>query len=851
MRSWTTSFIVALVFVFGGFEVRAEWPTLRGSVERGGFVAGELKAPFRLAWVRHFVGERMGTAVEPIVGGGNVFAATHAGSVYALDAETGRPRWLFRGGGPFLASPAYAEGILIAACTDGVITALDVKTGAITWSSLPRRGGFAASPAIAEGRVFIGSRTGNFYALDLHTGAVIWQCRCAAPVRQAAAYASGKIYVMAEDLCLRALDSKTGRLLWTSRRVNGQSARDYYPVIARDGEHTVCIVRTSPVETMSRHIGRDRSLLCRLAGVDETSWKTVDRWIKSDEAQGNPEGWEREQAGIVAYLKEQPTARTFSVFDAETGKERRHAPVLWCAGCQGVGAPPVRLPDGRLLVFYRSAYGNWNHGVAPLVGLGLLNLAANRITPLSHGHGRQPPWNTFWGTADESQNFQVVGNTVLIVHQGTLSAFDLTTRKLSLICGKRDTWGGFPNLPWARNEWHGPGRGGVAVVGKRLYWQTGSRILCIVAGDRGEPAPDTPVEGEDVPVRTRQKTRIAGREEIISRLRTAVEEVLSARWAPLYVEPGLAGREFFFQQSGELFAALSLAYSHLPAEVRARVKQRLAEEWGKHPPFSEKAWYSLREGKRRETFTVPSSLLEPRHDRRRRDPFGNCQAMWLYAGRCGEWARVRAAWPHIKALFKGFQASGWELDPTKGALEANRYHAAVGGFAAMAMALEDRAVSEEASVRGKKLEGRLVDCWQRAARGADMPVFRDIAAWDAFHGKGSLLFKSVSGHRAKLALFHELTRETAAAIRQQVPEATRVWQVFETLCPTWHLSGEERQLHCGENFVDPPDFALAAFRASVWLGDGNFVAAAARLDLPFCRADLTYVTKLAIALDLP
>jgi len=47
-------------------------------------VASQLRPPFRLAWVRHFVNERIGTCVEPIVAEGKVFITTHNGSVYAL-----------------------------------------------------------------------------------------------------------------------------------------------------------------------------------------------------------------------------------------------------------------------------------------------------------------------------------------------------------------------------------------------------------------------------------------------------------------------------------------------------------------------------------------------------------------------------------------------------------------------------------------------------------------------------------------------------------------------------------------------------------------------------------------------
>jgi hypothetical protein len=88
---------------------------------------------------------------------------------------------------------------------------------------------------------------------------------------------------------------------------------------------------------------------------------------------------------------------------------------------------------------------------------------------------------------------------------------------------------------------------------------------------------------------------------------------------------------------------------------------------------------------------------------------------------------------------------------------------------------------------------------------------------------------------------------TSAAI---APEAVaKVWEMFSLLYRTWPLVGEERQVHFGENFVDPPDLALGGFKALAWLRNGSAEELAKNIDLPFCRADLYYVTKLALVLE--
>lgn len=131
-----------------------------------------------------------------------------------------------------------------------------------------------------------------------------------------------------------------------------------------------------------------------------------------------------------------------------------------------------------------------------------------------------------------------------------------------------------------------------------------------------------------------------------------------------------------------------------------------------------------------------------------------------------------------------------------------------------------------------------------------MPVFLDIAQWDEFIGSGDALFSRIIPHKARVALFHDLTPEVATSLKANAPDAVdKLWRLFETLCPTWHLVGEERNVHYGENFLDPPDFALNAFKAMAWLRDAPADELSRRLDIPFCRADLSYVTKISLVLE--
>jgi hypothetical protein len=841
----------------------ADWSTIRGGNTRSGFTPVEIKPPFRLAWERHFDGERIGTVLEPIAvrqalgksqSGleqvGKVFVATHQGNLYALNSGTGQPIWRFQARGPFLHSPACVDDQVVAASTDGTIYTLDAESGRILSMHFAGTGGFSASPAVANGIAFIGTRAGDFMALDLRQKKVLWRQTLGAPIRQTAAVDGNRVFVTAEDLKVRSLDFASGEIIWTSAPLAGQTARDSYPIITHSDGRTFIIIRTNPLLNMAQRIARDRSLLSRNAGIDDSDWRKVDAWIKSSQARGTPELWAREQQAIIKHLDENPDARSFHVLDAASGKEAFTPPVLWAGGCQGIGVQPALAADGRWVVLYRSAYGNWNLGVAPLVALGLLDIGQNKVTPLFHQHGTQPPWNTFWGTADEAQSLQVAGKTVLIVHQGTLSGFDLDSLRLFPIWGKRDTYGGFNNPPWARNEWHGPSRSSVAILDYRIYWQTGSRILCIVTGESGEPAEPTLIKPEQVASSTAPRPPQRTRPELRAQLKSAVEELLAQRWAPLLVEPGLAGRDFSFEHSGEYFEALAWAYPHLPDELKPQLKAQLAQEWQQHQPFSPQTWYPPGQGARREWFSVTGELLARRGNDPQFHPFGNVHAARLYALRCGEKKLLAEHWPAIEGAYKDFIDSGWQLDGQKGDLFANRYLASLLAFAQISHETGHADLAKDAQQRADSTAEALLAWWNRAAGRGTLTTFEGPSQLDPFLGQGDAISLRITPHRHKLALFHDLSPDVAALIRAKAPDAfDKVWRAFSALHQTWQLTGEERQVHFGENFIDPPDLAVSAYKALAWLGGASAEQLEAAIDLPFCRADLYHIIKLSLTLE--
>lgn len=879
----------------GPASLGSDWPTVRGNARRDGRTSDCVERPYEKKWIRWWPGETVTTCVEAIVAGGKIFLGSRQGRVHALDAETGADLWTFQADGPILHAPCFAgTAVYFATASPGsTVYRLSALDGAVRFAARGGPGGFSTSPLVAEGLVLVGGRDGVFYAIDAETGKIAWTLRTGGPIRTTAAAAEGRVFFASDDMRARAAEISTGKLLWESEKFQGQTPRDYYPVLVGK----FAIYRTNPVEGMGAHLARTYSLIGRNAGIDMSSWQNVDAFVKSGKTRGSPELFEKEERAVLAFLEEHPPARTFYVLEQASGREALRAPVLWAAGCQGVGIPPVSTGGERAVVFTRTAYGNWSLGVAPLVGLRLLDLAAEpkplegalgpvptaRSVPLFHTAGHQPPWNTFWGTADETTNYSVGGHLLYACHQGTISAFDLQTGELFPIWGERDTWGGEPGLPWARNEWHGPARGSLAISGDSLYWVTGSRLIAIRGRARGESAakkaPAEAPKGPEAPrsmelrippgpepslAEAREDTlarRIlerphvtavdpSRRERFRGQIERLVEEALqSPKLAPLFVEVGLAGRDFFFDASSETIAALALAYPWVREELKQRIVERARREFELHPLCGPESRYPLDGSERRELYEVPKALLSGRPEEPEALP--EAWALDLYGSKTGDWSAVEKLWPRAKRAFEGFRSKGWTLDPERGERFMNARIAGLIGTARLARRFGDPELAEEAARLAARALLRLAEHWRKGVEQMHLVRnFEGVAQLDRFIGSGDPLFFRIEPHRHKIAKFLDLTPEVGRALRELLgPQAVVYLELVDLLCPTWYLAWEERQVHFGENYIDFPDQALAIFRAKRFVGGEGAEALERFLDIPWCRADLYHIEKLVLALE--
>jgi len=110
---------------------------------------------------------------------GRIYATNGLGYVVALDASNGGIHWQVRPGGPLRGAPTVAYDSVFVMSQDNQIYSLRTSNGETIWSgaaSLEIAGVFgSASPAVAQGTVVAGFSSGELSAFRYENGRALWQ----------------------------------------------------------------------------------------------------------------------------------------------------------------------------------------------------------------------------------------------------------------------------------------------------------------------------------------------------------------------------------------------------------------------------------------------------------------------------------------------------------------------------------------------------------------------------------------------------------------------------------------------------------------------------------------------------
>jgi outer membrane protein assembly factor BamB len=902
MRPACRKRFAALCIVFGmTLPLRGDWPTLHNDYQRSGHSDEVVRGPYERKWWRDFHDEMIATRCEAIVGNGHVFIGTFAGNLYALRIADGRTAWRFTANGPIGASPCYRDGRLYVGSDDafdrGTLYCLDATEGDVIWQTATP-GGIWASPACDGSRVYVGDRSGRFHAVHVADGTPAWSLATGYMILKPASFSTDgqRIVFGSEDMHVYCV-SPEGRLIWKTPKLPGLSLRDQGPTIWQG----LAIVRTNPADAFHTVLGRNGELLeaiQREIPLSDEDQVLLDKWgdlLLAPRAERRA----AENAGVVRYLKENRHDQCFFALDLENGSEPWIAPVLFTSGLHNPPTPPTFHPQtGDLYTLSRSALTWYVRGVRRYTCL----VRIDRQTGLPNWYWPErelPNWGAFPMIPDETQALSSMGDLVVGTHQGELGWLDPKSGAVTSISRTRDTYAGIfgPGalggsfdearrraeegyLTGMPNEWHGPDRAILSISDGRMFWIAGSQVVCL-AGPEVQQAtaacaespgllkmrlPDV-VPGGNVANRGRGRvdrslpqqqisvdelreclagsgdptSTVSG--DLVSRVRQQLDAQLTLlmrggdngrAWAPLVIQLGIGREERHFARTADTLQIVSLALPHVSPPLRRQAVAYLDSLVAAGCPLN--LPQHAADGARREPFELGPEMGDfarrvPRYEPGVQDMY----SLWAYAHHADRWPVVLEQVPDIRKRFDRFAADVPAFDPDDLQDDAaQQLNARIAGVLG-AVRIFNQAGDSARRDRGWELLAQMVTQRVHHER-ADHRLVRPTRG------------ESGGIHQARVPRYVGLVPELSHILQRFAGDAVagHITDLRQAL-PLWYQAYGERMIG-GENYISPPHLARGIFQA--W-ADGTPAAAedlAAKLDQPWCQADLYYIEKCAAVL---
>ena len=871
----------------------APWPTIHRDNQRSGYTNEIIAGPYERKWFADFSDEMIATRVEAILAEDKCFVGTFAGRLYALDVASGKTDWSFRAAGAIGASPCYRERRIYFGADDGNLYCLSADNGRELWRYAAGAGVWV-SPACDGNVIYFGDRSGNFHAIDAQSGKERWHFQTGGMILTPASITqqADRIVFGSEDMHVYCLDSN-GKLLWKSAKLGGLSLRDHAPTIWKG----LAIVTTNPARDFHSTPGESPALLTAVQkslAMEPDDKIIFDKWGQFT-MKLTPRRLAAEQQAVRKYLAANRPERTFYALDLKDGSEPWIAPILYTGGLHNPPTPPTFDPKtGELFVWTPTALSNYSAGVpGGAIAVAKLDRDTGLTQILWHTNGDKLGWAfDFAAPADEAQALSLMGNFLLNTHQGIIGGMDRQTLKWHHIYIARDTYGGIfgpalipgsfkgaqqaherGQLALMANEWHGPDRGIAAIGYGRIFWVTGSQVVClggpdtnatdtggtkapppkqrkvvpvvpagnVAAGFMGQLDPNVPMPGI-TPAMVRKYVDTPGviaqrDDELTTSLRrkldAAVLELIGSRWAPFIVQMGISHEERYFWRTSETMQIVALALPHLSPDVRDRAQGYLDQMFNDGAPLRQ-PMFSLEHAQRRESYDLGRTMNDfaaslPAY----RANIEDLYALWAYANYAQRWEQVLAQWPQIRQVFNEFATKPASFDD------------------------DDPANTDAAEHLNGQIAGTLAYARIAQKAGDDDQVARaldrlsQLVAFRVHHEQADTRFIRISGkqaHTAKLPRYLDLVPESARMLRDFAGDALqRNARALSDQLPIWHHAFGERLIG-GENYISPPTLSRALFIA---LSDGVNEPAqqmVAKLDQPWCKADLYYIEKLTAVL---
>jgi hypothetical protein len=209
-------------------------------------------------------------------------------------------------------------------------------------------------------------------------------------------------------------------------------------------------------------------------------------------------------------------------------------------------------------------------------------------------------------------------------------------------------------------------------------------------------------------------------------------------------------------------------------------------------------------------------------------------SVWAYAHYADKWDKVIKQVPLVRRIFEDFVNSNFHFSHDGTNDDAEHLNAQIAGLLAGIRIMQR--VDEPASIeKAKQLLSKMVTERVHHER-ADSWLIRPTKV------------ASKGLHQAKVPRYIALVPEVSAMIGEFASEELKFnLQSLMTGLPLWYQAFGERMIG-GENYISPPHLARGLFISGADGGVLSTEQLAAKLDQPWCKADLYYIEKISAIL---
>jgi outer membrane protein assembly factor BamB len=201
--------VVAGGLAAAGYELAGSGGSTAAARTAGGIAGGITDK--RVAWVHPADGPvRAGAAISD--DGGTLYAGSDTGTVYVLDAASGRSAGTYQAGGA-VSGITVAGATLLVGSADGKVRAFATGNLGYGWSSPAAGAAIAGAPTSGGNLVYAGSDDHYLYALDLQTGQRKWRAKGGGTFLPSQPTGTGVVWAGSQDGTMYVLDTGTGQVV--------------------------------------------------------------------------------------------------------------------------------------------------------------------------------------------------------------------------------------------------------------------------------------------------------------------------------------------------------------------------------------------------------------------------------------------------------------------------------------------------------------------------------------------------------------------------------------------------------------------------------------------------------------